>query len=353
MPNNLAKRLDRLTVETELIAREEGETSKTVRCLACAHHCRITENRRGICNVRFNRNGKLFAPHGYVSGLAHDPIEKKPFYHVLPGTDALSFGMLGCNFHCSFCQNWRTSQILRDPQATDAFAQLCTADELVKMALQYQSPSISSTYNEPLITAEWSHDIFSKARKAGILTTYVSNGFASPEVLDYLDPVLDAMNVDLKCFSDEHYRHLGGRLQPVLDTIHALHERGKWVEVVTLLVPGFNDGADEVKAMAEFVASVSPDIPWHLTAFHADYKWTEGPAWTPRETVLNAVETGRQAGLHYVYGGNLPGLDDAENTRCPDCGTLLIERFGFRMSQNLLVDGCCPGCQTRIPGIWR
>jgi pyruvate formate lyase activating enzyme len=353
MDNDLRTTLDRLTCEATLYTHHGESSSKTVRCLACAHHCRISEDQRGLCNMRFNRDGNLFSPWGYVSGLANDPIEKKPFYHVLPGADALSFGMLGCNFRCSFCQNWRTSQTLRDPQATGARPQTCTAEELVRLARQHQSQAIASTYNEPLITAEWAREIFTLARQAGLLTCFVSNGFASPEALDYLCPVLDAMNVDLKCFTDEHYRELGGRLQPVLETIRSLHERGKWVEVVTLIVPGFNDGKKEIEDMAEFVASVSPDIPWHVTAFHADYQWTTGPDWTPPATVLKAVEAGHQAGLRYVYGGNLSGLGEAEHTRCPNCHALLLDRHGFLLRQNRLKNGCCPACQTPIPGIWR
>ena len=349
---DLGDTLAGLTREGKLYARASETPDETaVRCFACAHTCRIQDGASGICRLRFNRGGKLFVPHGYVSGVACDPIEKKPFYHFLAGKDALSYGMLGCNFHCPFCQNWTTSQVLRDPEA-GAAPQRLTARDLVGLALRRGAPVISSTYNEPLITSEWSWEVFRLAKRNGLLTCYVSNGFASPRVLEYLDDCLDAMNVDLKCFTEKGYAKLGGRLQPVLDTIGALHEAGKWVEVITLVVPEFNDSDGELQDIAGFLASISPDIPWHVTAYHADYRMSGGVWRTPPELLQAATAIGRKAGIRYVYGGNVPGLGRDEDTCCHGCGRTLIERHGFTVRRNQLEDGHCPDCGTAIPGRW-
>ncbi|OGV72480.1 MAG: AmmeMemoRadiSam system radical SAM enzyme [Lentisphaerae bacterium RIFOXYB12_FULL_65_16] len=337
----------------ELVQPVPDAADKAVQCVACAHMCRIRDGGHGVCHVRFNSGGTLRVPHGYASSVACDPIEKKPFYHFLPGRDALSFGMLGCNLHCPFCQNWTISQALRDPEAVLS-PRPCSAEQLVSLARRNAAPILSSTYNEPLISSEWAVEIFRLGKAHGLLTTYVSNGFASPQVLEYLDPWLDAMNVDLKCFSDEGYRTLGGRLDPVLDTIRALWARRKWVEVITLIVPGFNDSDRELAQIAEFLVSVSPDIPWHVTAYHADYKMAQGPARTSMERLQAGAEIGRKAGLRYIYGGNLLGLGRHENTYCHSCGRLLIERRGFSVSRNEVeAGGVCPGCQARVPGVWQ
>jgi pyruvate formate lyase activating enzyme len=323
-----------------------------VRCLACGHRCRIPDGRSGVCKVRFNRGGTLLVPFGYVSGMQCDPIEKKPFFHVLPGSAALSFGMLGCNFHCGFCQNWITSQVLRDPRAAPYLSPV-TPDAVIQAAEREGAGIVVSTYNEPLISAEWSAAVFKQAKAAGMLTAYVSNGYATSEVLDYLGPWLDLFKVDLKCFSDARYRQLGGRLRPVLETIRNLYEAGLWVEIVTLLVPGFNDSAEDLSGLTGFIQSVSPDIPWHVTAFHGNYRMT-GPSDTAPDDLLRAAEIGRGNGLHYVYTGNLPGnTGDMENTRCPGCRQLLVERIGYRiLSCNITSGGQCPFCKLAIPGRW-
>jgi len=323
-----------------------------VLCYSCGHRCKIPPGREGICRVRFNHDGKLYVPTGYVCGLHADPIEKKPFFHAFPGSLAMSFGMLGCDYHCSFCQNWVSSQTLRDPAAT-ALPEFVTPQELVQLALMYKAPIITSTYNEPLITSEWAVEIFKEAKKHGLKCSYVSNGNGTPEVLDYIRPWVDLYKVDLKSFQDKNYRKLGGQLKVVLNTIGMLKEKGFWVEVVTLIVPGFNDSDEELKNIANFLVSVSPDIPWHVTAFHKDYKMTE-PDNTPPETLIRATEIGYDAGLHFVYAGNLPGYTRKyENTYCPSCKTLLIERFGFRVIQNKIKNGACPKCNTVIPGVWK
>ncbi len=333
----------------ELVREIEGDR---VRCLACAHRCRIPPGKRGICRVRRNEGGTLRVPRGYVSGLQIDPIEKKPFFHVLPGAEALSFGMLGCNFHCPFCQNWLTSQTLRDA-AAGAPIREARARDLVRIAVDRGAPVVTSTYNEPLITADWAAEVFDLAKEEGLRTAFVSNGYATPEVLDFLGPRLDMMNVDLKSFRRENYRTLGGGLAPVLDTIGGLFARGIWVEVVTLVVPGFNDSGEELADIAGFLAGISPGIPWHVTAFHPDYRMRDRGA-TPARTLLRACEIGREKGLHHVYAGNLPGrLGRGEDTVCPSCGTVLVERTGYFLGRVVITGGGrCPGCGTPIPGIW-
>jgi AmmeMemoRadiSam system radical SAM enzyme len=492
----------------------EGELYETlpegrVRCFACGHRCLIPPGRDGICRVRSNRDGVLRVPHGYVGALQLDPVEKKPFFHALPGARALSFGMLGCDFHCGYCfvpgtevrtssgsrsieslfargenvletaddavvvrpsvdvvthrgrmrpvkgvfrhqyegplmvltlsgggeirttpeheflvsaraargvpppsffvpasavtpeydllepapdgrfrrrrleetcvqqysgpvynleveedatylvqgaavhncQNWITSQALRDPRAVAPIDEV-TPRQLVALAHEHRAEILTSTYNEPLITSEWAVSVFREAKPAGLVCSYVSNGNGTPEVLDYIEPWVSLYKVDLKSFRDKRYRELGGTLDRVLWTIRDLHRRGIWVEIVTLVVPGFNDTDEELRDVASFLVSVSPEIPWHVTAFHSDYKM-DATGNTGRDTLLRAAEIGRQAGLHFVYVGNLPGrVGKWENTYCPGCQTLLIERVGFRVLGNTLRDGTCPGCQRAIPGVW-
>jgi pyruvate formate lyase activating enzyme len=335
--------------EGELYEKREGGF---VRCFACGHCCPIPEGQLGVCKVRFNRGGKLYVPWGYVGGVQCDPIEKKPFNHAYPGALAYSFGMLGCDLHCSYCQNWVTSQALRDP-AAQSLPLGVTPEDLVRDALRRGAKVLVSTYNEPLITSEWAVAVFKEARAAGLRTGFVSNGNGTPEVLEYLRPWIDLYKVDLKSFDDRHYRQLGGRIQPILETIRRLNEMGVWLEIVTLTIQGFNDSNDEMKRMAEFLAGVSPDLPWHITAFHKEYKMTDPDDTTP-ETLMRIAEFGKQAGLRYVYAGNLPGrVGDLENTRCPNCHALLIERYGYLIRKyHLTPIGSCPSCGTHIPGRW-
>jgi pyruvate formate lyase activating enzyme len=342
----------------ELLARhtQEGELYEKlvggrVRCLACGHRCLIPSDQVGICKVRFNEAGTLRVPFGYVGALQVDPVEKKPFFHALPGSKALSFGMLGCDYHCGYCQNWLTSQALRDPSAVSA-PETITPTELVTLGVRHGARIFTSTYNEPLITSEWAVAVFREAKAAGFLCSYVSNGNATPEVLDYLRPYVSLYKVDLKSFRDRRYRELGGTLERVLDTIRRLHQLGFWLEVVTLVVPGFNDSDDELGDIARFLVSVSPDIPWHVTAFHPDYKMT-GSDRTSVRSVLRAALIGAREGLHFVYAGNIPGaVEDLENTYCPGCRALLVERRGYRIGVNRLSSGACPDCGRCVPGVW-
>jgi len=323
-----------------------------VRCYACGHCCPIPDGQPGVCKVRYNRGGTLYVPWGYVGGVQCDPIEKKPFFHAYPGALAYSFGMLGCDLHCSYCQNWVTSQALRDPNAVSAPLG-ASPEALTQDALRQRAKVLVSTYNEPLITSEWSVAVFREARAAGLLTGFVSNGNGTPQVLEYLRDWVDLYKVDLKSFDDRHYHQLGGRIGPILETIRRLYEMHFWLEVVTLLIPGFNDSDEELTRLAEFLASVSPLIPWHVTAFHKDYKMND-PDDTQAEDLMRAVDIGRQAGLRYLYAGNLPGMvGDLEDTHCHSCGELLIKRFGYLVEDyRLTADGRCPSCKTSIPGRW-
>lgn len=344
--------LDALTLEAELYEKlDEG----AVRCNACGHRCMIKAGRRGICQVRFNREGRLYAPYGYVAALQADPIEKKPFFHVLPGADALTFGMLGCDFHCAYCQNHFTSQAMRDP-ASDAavnYIRRISPEQMVALAQRAGAEVIASSYNEPLITTEWAVSIFRLAKDAGLKCVYISNGNLTTDALAYLRPYLSAYKIDLKTMQDRQYRQLGGVLNNVLDGIRLAHESGLWVEVVTLVVPGFNDSNDELMDAARYIRSISPDIPWHVTAFHPDYKMIE-PSPTTARTLVRAAEIGQEAGLRFVYAGNLPGrAEEYEHTFCPNCRTQLIERFSFSIqSYRITPQGTCPKCGTPIPGVW-
>jgi pyruvate formate lyase activating enzyme len=345
---------DVLEVRTAEAAPELVETisKDRLRCYACGHECPIPDGALGVCKVRFNRGGKLYVPWGYVGGVQCDPIEKKPFFHAHPGALAYSFGMLGCDLHCAYCQNWVTSQALRDPAAMAPPVDAQPAD-LVRDARRLHARVVVSTYNEPLITSEWGVAIFKEARAAGLLTAYVSNGNGTPRVLEYIRPWVDLYKVDLKSFEDRHYRQLGGRLEPILFTIRRLHEMGVWLELVTLLIPGFNDSQDELQRLTAFVASVSPLIPWHVTAFHKDYRMNDPENTTP-EMLMRAADIGRSNGLRYIYAGNLPGrVGDLEHTRCHGCGAVVIERYGyFIQAYRITADGACPECGTSIPGRW-
>ena len=329
--------------------KAEGEK---IRCFACGHRCLIGAGRHGICRVRFNQDGQLRVPFGYVVGVQCDPVEKKPFFHVYPGTDALTFGMLGCDFHCSYCQNWVTSQALRD-EAARAPIQPVTPRQLIHTGQRAGARLVVSSYNEPLITAEWAVAVFKEAKEPGIACAFVSNGNATAEVLDFLRPWIVAYKIDLKGFDEKRYRTLGGTLQHVTEGIRMVHERGLWLEVVTLVVPGFNDSEAELRDIARFLVSISRDIPWHVTAFHADYRMANRPS-TAAAQIVRAAEIGGEEGLRFVYAGNAPGhVGPWENTYCPHCREKLIDRFGYLVREyRLTAGGKCPGCGTAIPGIW-
>jgi pyruvate formate lyase activating enzyme len=352
MATTIGDLLDTLTVQGELYRKL---SDNTIECFACGHRCKIREGRRGICQVRYNEGGELRVPWGYVAALQSDPIEKKPFFHVMPGTNALTFGMLGCDFHCGYCQNWLTSQAMRDSNS-DVSVNLIrkvSPQEMVRLAHRTHASTVVSSYNEPLITSEWAVEIFKEAKANGLMCAYVSNGNNTPEVMDYIHPYISAYKVDLKCMQDKNYRKLGGVLQNTLDGIKRAHELGLWVEIVTLTIPGFNDSNEELWDAARFIAGVSRDIPWHVTAFHKDYKMTD-PDNTDAKTLLRAAEIGREAGLRFVYAGNLPGqVGEYEDTFCSHCNQRLIRRTGYIISEYRITgEGTCPKCNTQVPGLW-
>jgi len=343
--------LDELT-RTALLCRPGSEPGSVI-CTACPHGCRLADGQRGVCGLRHCRQGQLLAPWGYTSSVALDPLEKKPLFHVCPGATVLSFGMLGCNLHCPFCQNWTISQTVKDAQAV-AMPRRTTPEQLVHAAEQAGSRWVAATYNEPLITAEWVTAVFQAARRRGLRTAIVSNGYASAQNLACLAPWVNAANIDLKCFTEKGYRWLGGSLQPVLECIRALRAAGVWLEVTTLVVPGINDSPQELGDIAGFLAGVSPDIPWHVSAYHPDYHLADGPPATPAATIERAASVGRGNGLRYVYSGNLRGLPGGEDTTCPGCSRPLVTRCIFSVRENRIgADGHCRDCGTPIPGLWR
>jgi pyruvate formate lyase activating enzyme len=341
--------LDQRVREAELYEKLDRNR---VRCYACGHCCPIPDGQPGVCKVRYNRGGILYVPWGYVAGVQCDPIEKKPFFHAYPGALAYSFGMLGCDLHCAYCQNWVTSQALRDPNAISPPHQ-ASPEALVKDAIRQGAKALVSTYNEPLITSEWAVAVFKAAKATGLITGFVSNGNGTPQVLEYLRPWVDLYKVDLKSLDDRHYHELGGRIGPILETIRSLYRMGIWLEIVTLLIPGFNDSEDELTRLTEFIAGVSVDIPWHVTAFHKDYKMDD-PDDTQPEDLLRAAQIGKRAGLRYVYAGNLPRhVGGLENTHCFHCGETLVRRQGYLIQDyQITPDGSCPKCGECLPGRW-
>ncbi|MGQ1889384.1 AmmeMemoRadiSam system radical SAM enzyme [Thermophagus sp. OGC60D27] len=320
---------------------------KSVKCHLCAHRCTITPGNTGICKVRKNIDGTLFSL-VYGRSIANhiDPIEKKPLYHFYPGSKTLSIGTSGCNFQCSFCQNCEISQV-GDEQFVNQ-GSLATPEEIVKEALQAGCKSIAYTYNEPTIFYEYAYDIAEIARQQGIKNIFVSNGFMTEEMLDQIIPRLDAINIDLKAFKNETYQHLtGGRLHPVLESLQKIAASGIWLEVTTLIIPGINDSPQELQNMAKFIAQeLGTNIPWHISRFFPAYKLKDIPP-TPMETLFMAHETGLKAGLNYIYLGNIPN-GEYQNTRCPKCKALLIERIGYRIISSHLENRLCPNCKTPI-----
>jgi pyruvate formate lyase activating enzyme len=322
-----------------------------VRCDLCSHHCRIKAGRRGLCGVRENRGGELYSlVYGKLVAENIDPVEKKPLFHLYPGSLSYSIATRGCNFHCLHCQNASISQVGTDDDP-GRFCGNRSPEQVVAAALAAGCRTISYTYVEPTVFFEFAYDCCLLAAESNIGNVFVSNGYMSEQATRLLAPVLTGINIDIKSFRDEFYRSVcGARLQPVLDTVRLMHALGVWVEVTTLLIPGRNDSPDELKEIALFLAGIDRQIPWHVTAFYPTYKMTEEPR-TPLATLEMAREIGLAAGLSHVYEGNIPG-SGGENTRCPDCGMEVIVRRGFAVLANRLVNGACPGCHAAIAGVW-
>jgi pyruvate formate lyase activating enzyme len=321
-----------------------------VRCSLCAHRCTIKPGRRGICGVRENEGGTLYTLVYADAIAAHvDPIEKKPIYNFLPGTRSFSIATVGCNFRCRFCQNADISQAPREGLPLKGEELL--PEQVVRAARSYACESIAYTYTEPTIFFEYAYDTAKLAQGQGIKNIFVTNGYMTLEALEEIERYLDAANVDLKSFDDRFYRRTcGARLGPVLETIEAMHKRGVWVEVTTLLIPGLNDSDEELEQIARFLAGISPDIPWHVSRFTPRYKMLERPP-TPGDTVNRAAEIGGRAGLRYVYVGNMPG-NKYENTFCPSCGAVAIGRIGYATTLNL-DDNRCASCGQELAVVRR
>ncbi|MBN2699411.1 MAG: AmmeMemoRadiSam system radical SAM enzyme [Bacteroidales bacterium] len=322
----------------------------SVRCNLCAHRCVIRPGKRGVCLVRENIDGTLFTNVFGRSIAQHvDPVEKKPLYHFYPGSKAFSIATPGCNFHCRFCQNWDISQIINREILESGY--LTSPAQIVRGAKETHSTSIAYTYTEPTIFFEYSYETAHLAHNEGLKNIYVSNGYMTFEMLEMIGPVLDAINIDLKAFRDDTYRrYIGARLQPVLDNLKKVKQMGIWLEVTSLIIPGINDDPGEMREMANFVAEeLGRDVPWHISRFFPAYKMKEIPP-TPAKTLFKAREIGLESGLRYVYIGNLAGTEEM-NTKCPKCGLILIERSGYRNLRNIIVDGKCPECGTKIAGI--
>lgn len=322
-----------------------------VHCRLCAHQCRIEDGRRGLCQVRENLGGVLYSlVYGRLVSENTDPIEKKPLFHLLPGSLSYSISTVGCNFRCRHCQNYGISQHPGSYGGTIPGPERSPA-QVVTAARKNNCASISYTYVEPTIFYEFALDTARLAQDQGLKNIFVSNGYTDQEATREIAPVLTANNIDLKSFSDTFYREVcGARLRPVLETIRLMKELGVWVEITTLIIPGWNDGDEELEAIANFIRSIDPSMPWHVTRFHPTYKMTDRPP-TPVATLKKAREIGHAAGLKFVYTGNLPG-DEGENTSCPNCQEILIARTGFWSRPVGLALDNCRACGTRIPGIF-
>lgn len=344
--------------------KENGKANENmkgkVRCSACSHRCIISDGNMGICGVRKNVRGKLYSlVYGKALGLGVDPIEKKPFYHFYPSKGILSFGTVGCNFRCEFCQNYGMSQATREmpknpeenieDELHGIFGDDLLPEDIIKTALKNKVNMIAFTYNEPTIFVEYAIDTAKLAKEKGMKTVFVTNGYETPETLKLIRPYVDAMNIDLKSFSDEFYRKVcGARLQPVLDCIKMAWNMGFWVEVTTLVIPGRNDSKEELTSIAKFLASVDKNMPWHISRFFPMFKMQDVPM-TSESKLSEAYTIGKNAGLNYVYVGNI-NIPGTENTSCPKCGQTLIERSNYIVKIGNFKNGVCGKCKTRIAG---
>jgi pyruvate formate lyase activating enzyme len=328
----------------------EAEDGGRLHCFLCSHHCRIKEGRYGFCGVRQNRDGTLYTrSYGQIITANVDPIEKKPLYHFHPGTTAFSIATMGCNFHCDFCQNWQISQTShRDGTAGER--QNVEPREIARSAEERGCRTIAYTYTEPTIFFEYAYDTARLAKERGLANVFVTNGYMTPETLETAAPYLDGCNVDLKSFRDGFYKErCKARLRPVLDAVRKMRELGIWVEVTTLVIPGQNDGEDELASIAGFIAETDADIPWHISRFHPDYRLTDAAS-TPVSTLERARELGREAGLRYIYVGNVPGA--SADTLCPHCNASVVRRRAYAVSEQEVENGRCPRCGEPVAGVF-
>ncbi len=320
----------------------------TLYCTLCGFQCKLNEGEKGVCGVRKNRGGILYSlNYGKVVALHADPVEKKPLFHLLPGTKTFSLACAGCNFSCSNCQNWEISQ-----NFDESVPEIDSPLRIVQEAIEKGCRSISYTYTEPTIYAETAIEIAKLAKKEGLLNIFVTNGYASSELTEAITGTIDAANIDLKFFSYKNYKKVckGVSRDIILNNIKEWHKRGIWIEVTSLLIPGLNDSEEEVRNIARFLASVSCEIPWHISGFYPMYQMSSTPQ-TSVESLIKAWKIGKEEGLYYVYMGNRPGFG-GEETSCPNCNESLIERYQFQLNANRLKNGCCPHCSTPIAGVW-
>lgn len=334
----------------EAMLYEKGD-EKEVRCFLCAHGCVIKDGKRGVCSARENRGGTLYSlVYGRAVSMNIDPIEKKPLFHFLPGSLSFSIATAGCNFHCIHCQNFEISQFLKEYGGSIP-GQYVTPEAIVEAVVRNGCESISYTYTEPTIFFEFAYDCAKLAHKRGIKNVFVSNGYTSPEATKVIAPYLDGNNIDLKGNNDHYKKICGATLEPVKETIKLMKELGVWVEVTTLIIPDHNDSEEDLRNIADFIKSVSPFMPWHVTRFYPTYKLVDKPR-TPIRTLRRARDIGFEMGLKYVYEGNVPG-EGGENTYCPDCKELLIRRSGFSVVEDKIRDGRCSKCGIEIKGVWK
>lgn len=323
-----------------------------IQCTACSWYCKINPDKTGICGVRKNIDGELYLlVYGKASAVNIDPIEKKPLFHFLPGSEILSIGTIGCNFACDFCQNWDISQVTKG-KGVSIFGQDLSPEDAVSYCLKNNIPGVAFTYNEPAIFFEYAYDTMILAKKEGIKTVYVSNGYESKEQIKMLKGYLDGINIDLKAFTEKFYQRVcSAKLAPVLENIEGFFEAGVWTEITTLVIPDENDSDKELTDIAKFLASISKDIPWHVTRFHPDYKMQDKKE-TPEETLKRAYEIGKKEGLKFVYVGNV--LDENhESTYCPKCNLPLIKRCWHDIEMVNFKNGKCRKCGEKIPGIFK
>ncbi len=324
---------------------------RKVQCCLCHHRCIISPSKRGICGVRENREGKLFTlVYGRAISLNVDPVEKKPLFHLFPGSTSFSMAAVGCNFRCLQCQNHEISQMPRDQNGRIGGSEV-SPSKMVSLAKQYQCQSISYTYTEPTIYFEYAYDTAQQAHQEGIKNIFVTNGYMTRDALETIQPYLDAANVDLKSFREKFYKEIcGAELKPVLENLRRMRQMGIWVEITTLVIPTLNDSDEEFEEIARFIVSLGPEVPWHISAFYPTYKMLHLPR-TTASVLHRAREIGMRVGLRYVYCGNVPG-EEGEDTFCPYCGRRLIERIGFRVTRNDVVNGVCRHCHGKIDGVW-